>query len=180
MMGDEEKVGVEEVEEEAAAPVEEAKPKADVSKIIKILIYVVGAILLVFLMIGISYMVTKFMQEKKYEKEQDIIVAPPPPAYAHFDISPAFSVSTRDAEPHFMKITISLAYEGNPELGMELSQRLVQMQHILNLMLGSKSYEDLNDLEDKTNLAEEIKAHINAILAKGKIKEVYFKEFILN
>ncbi len=30
------------------------------------------------------------------------------------------------------------------------------------------------------NLAEEIKAHINMILIKGKIKEVYFQEFVLN
>ncbi len=179
-MGDEERVNVDEVEEEeGAAKVEEAKPRADVSKIIKILLYVVGAILLIFLMIGISYLVTKYVQEKKYEREQDIVVAPPPPPLAHFDL-PAFSTTTKDAEPHFAKITVSLGYEANPEMNQELVQRTVQLQHIINIILRSKSYEDVDTVEDIINLSEEIKAHVNVILIAGKISEVYFKEFVVN
>jgi flagellar basal body-associated protein FliL len=179
-MGEEDRV-VDEVEEEegAAAKAEEAKPRADVSKIIKILLYVVGAVLLVFLMIGISYLVTKYMQEKKYEREQDIVVAPPPPPLAHFDL-PAFSSTTKDTEPHFAKITVSLGYEANPEMNQELVQRTVQLQHIINIILRSKSYEDMDTVEDIINLSEEIKAHVNVILIAGKINEVYFKEFVVN
>ncbi len=178
-MGDDERVNVDEVEEEEAPRPAEAGPKVDVSKIVKILLYVVGAILLVFLMIGTSYLVTKYMQEKKYEKEQDIVVAPPPPPLAHFDL-PAFSTTTKDPEPHFAKITVSLGYDTNPEINQELVQRTVQIQHIINIILRSKSYEELDSVEDIINLSEEIKAHINAILIGGKIKEVYFKEFVVN
>jgi len=178
-MGDDERVGVEEIEEEEAGRPAEAGPKVDVSKIVKILLYVVGAILLVFLMIGTSYLVTKYMQEKKYEKEQDIVVAPPPPPLAHFDL-PSFSTTTKDPEPHFAKITVSLGYDSNPEINKELVQRTVQTQHIINIILRSKSYEELDSVEDIINLSEEIKAHVNAILIAGKVKEVYFKEFVVN
>jgi flagellar basal body-associated protein FliL len=178
-MGDEEKISVDEVEEEAPARAEEAAPRFDVSRIVKILLYVVGAILLIFLMIGTSYLVTKYVQEKKYEKEQDVVVAPPPPPLAHTDL-PTFSTTTKDPEPHFAKITVSLGYDQSPELIAELGQRTVQMQHIINIILRSKSYEELDSVEDILNLSEEIKAHVNAILVAGKVKEVYFREFVVN
>ena len=178
-MGDEEKVGVEEMEEEEGARAEEVRPRFEVSKIVKVMLYVVGSILLIFLMVGISFLVTKYVQEKKYEREQDIVVAPPPPPLAHFEL-PSFNATTKDAEPHFAKITVSLGYEANPEMGSELVQRTVQMQHIVNIILRSKSYEEMDSVEDIVNLSEEIKAHVNVILIAGKIKEVYFREFVVN
>jgi flagellar basal body-associated protein FliL len=38
----------------------------------------------------------------------------------------------------------------------------------------------MDSVEDIVNLSEEIKAHVNVILIAGKIKEVYFKEFVVN
>ncbi len=93
---------------------------------------------------------------------------------------PSFSITTNDPEPHFAKITISLGYEENVELNAELVQRTPEMQHVVNILLRDKSYEDLNSVYDTVNLAEEIKAHINVLLLKGKIKEVYFREFVVN
>ena len=105
-MGDEER-DVDDIEEDERAEVEETPVSVSPSKIIKILIYVVGFILLIFIVIGLSYLVTKHVQEQKYAKEQAIVVAPPPPPLAHFDL-PSFSVTTKDAEPHFAKVSISL------------------------------------------------------------------------
>lgn len=149
------------------------------SKIVKMLLYVVGGILMVFLIIGISFLVSRYVQERAYEREQDIVVAPPPPPLAHFDL-PDFSVTTKDAEPHFAKISISLAYEDNVELNSELVQRTVQIQHLINTLLRGKRYEDLDSVDDTVALAEEIKAHVNVILISGKIKDVYFREFVVN
>jgi flagellar FliL protein len=181
-MGDEEKI-VDNIEDEQEEE-KEAKPdkidvRAATSKIIKILLYVVGAVLIVFMVIGISYLVSKYVQEQKYSREQDIVVAPPPPPLAHYDL-PSFSVTTKDAEPHFAKISVSLGYETNVELNSELGSRSVQIQHIINILLRSKSFDDLATVEGTINLAEEIKAHINVILISGKVKEVYFKEFVVN
>ena len=184
-MGDEEKV--DDIEAEDGAGEGEAKGGGGdsgnaglaASRIVKILIYAVSGILAIFLMVGISYLVSKYVQERSYQKEQDIVVAPPPPPLAHYDL-PAFQTATVDEEPHFAKITMSLGFEDNPELLNELIARQVQMQHLVNIILRSKRFEDLNTVEKSVGLSEEVKAHINVILIAGKVKEVYFKEFVVN
>mgnify|MGYP000877812361 FL=1 len=176
-MGDDERIGNDVDEEEGGA--QEAPASTDTSRIVKILLWVVGAVLVLAAMLGTSWLVASYIQEKKYQREQDIVVAPPPPPLKHFDI-PTFSVSTNDPEPHFAKITLSLGYEDNPQLNAELVSRMVEFQHVVNIILSGKKYEDLNSKEEKIGLAEEIKAHVNVLLINGKIKEVYFKEFMVN
>ncbi len=178
-MGDEERVNVDDIEEEESEGLAKAPSSSDASRIIKLLLYIAGAILLVFIVIGISYLVTKYVQEQRYEREQDIVLAPPPAPLSHFDL-PSFSVTTKDAEPHFAKLTVSLGYEDNVALNAELVQRTPQIQHIINIVLRGKKYEDMDSVEDTVNLSEEIKAHINTILISGKVKEVYFREFVVN
>lgn len=177
-MGEDERLDVDIEEEEETGAAEEPVSTSP-SKIIKILFYVVGAILLLFIVIGISFLVAKHVQEQKYEREQAVVIAPPPPPLAHFDI-PSFSVTTKDVEPHFAKITVSLGYKASVELNSELVSRTPQIQHIINVLLSSKSYEDLDSVEDKINLQEELKALINKILIYGKIKEIYFREIVIN
>jgi flagellar basal body-associated protein FliL len=183
-MGDEEKIEEMDSEEGAAGEAKEgagesAGANTALSRIIKILIYVVGGILAIFLIIGISYLVSKYVQERSYQKEQDIVVAPPPPPLAHYDL-PTFQTTTSDAEPHFAKITLSLGFEDNPELLGELIARTVQIQHMVNIILRGKKFEELDTVEDSVALSEEIKAHVNVILIAGKVKEVYFKDFVVN
>lgn len=173
-MGDDER----DLVEEEGKP-EEPEGSSTTSKIVKILLYVAGAIIVVVLMIGIAFLVAKNVQESRYEKSQDIIAAPPPEPLQTYELPP-FSKATADEEPHFMKLTISLGYETSPELNNELIRRRDEMQHIINILLQGKKYEDLDSVSDTIQLSEEIKAHINVRLISGKVKEVYFKEFIVN
>jgi len=173
-MGDEER---DVMEDEAQS--KGSEESADTSKIVKILLYVAGGIILVVIMIGISFLVAKNVQESRYEKSQDIIAAPPPPPLATYEL-PAFSKTTSDAEPRFIKLQISLAYEPSPELNNELIRRRDEIQHIVNILLQGKTFEDLNSVSGALILGEEIKAHINIRLISGKIKEIYFKEFVVN
>lgn len=161
---------------------EEKKPLIGIgsSKIIKILIYIASSILGLFLMIGISYLVSKYMMEASYEKEQQILTAPPPPPLGHYDLQ-EFAVSTSDAQAHFIKIKLSLGYTKNAlRLQTELVERTVQIRHIVNILLSGKRYQDLDTVEEKIDLAEEIKASVNIILRNGQIKEVYYREFVLS
>jgi len=173
-MGDDER-DINEEESTASEP----EGSTATSKIVKILLYVAGAIIVVVLMIGIAFLVAKNVQESRYEKSQDIIAAPPPEPLATYEL-PAFSKATADEEPHFVKLTISLGYEPSPELNNELIRRRDEIQHIINILLQGKRFEDLNSVEDSITLSEEIKAHINIRLISGKVKEVYFKEFVVN
>ncbi len=176
-MGDEERDDV--IEEEESLGGEEGGGSAGASRIVKILLYVAGFILLVVLVAGISFLISKNVQQGVYEKSQDIVAAPPPPPLHTYEL-PSFSKTTSDAEPHFVKMTIALAYEMNLELNNELINRKDEIQHIINILLQGKKYEDLDSVSDAVALAEEIKAHVNIRLSKGKIKEVYFKQLVVN
>ena len=178
-MGDEERDDIVDEEEGGGAEGGEA-PGIGKSRIVKILLYVAGGLLAVVLMIGISYIVaSKVKEPSDYERGQQAVSPPPPPPLATYEL-PTFSNTTADAEPHFIKMTISLGYEANVELNAELVSRKDEMQHIINILLQGKKFEDLKSVTGSVALAEEIKAHINVRLAKGKVKEVYFKELLVN
>ncbi len=176
-MGEEEREDVVEEEESGAEKAEPAAAKP--SKIIKILLYLAGGILVVILVVGISFLVSKNVQESSYTRSQDIVAAPPPEPLQTYEM-PSISSTTADPEPHFIKLQISLGYTMSPELNNELIKRKDEIQHILNILLKGKKYEDLNSIDSAVTFAEEIKAHINIRLISGKIKEIYFKEFIVN
>ena len=72
-MGEDERNEVE-IEEEEGVGVEETPASTSPSKIIKILFYVVGAVILFLLVIVISYFVSKNVQEQKAVREQEISV----------------------------------------------------------------------------------------------------------
>ena len=126
-----------------------------------------------------EYFASKSVQASSHAMRQDIVSAPPPPSLQVFELPP-FSKNTADLEPRFLKMTIALGYDSNLQLSSELTTRREDIQHIINLILDGKSFEDLNSTARTLNLAEEIKANINISLTAGKIKEVYFTEFVLN
>lgn len=177
-MGDEERDDLIDEEEEGGKP-SEPQSSAGKSKLLRILLFVAGGILFIVIVLGISYWVAKSVQESGYQKRQDIIAAPPPDPLNTYEL-PDISKTTSDEEPHFVKLKLSLAYEPNAELQNELVRRKDQILHIVNILLQGKKYEELKTVEDSIALAEEIKAHINMILVSGKIKEVYFKDYIVN
>ncbi len=178
-MGDDEKLANEMDDDEESGAVAESAPSGAASRIVKILLWVVGAVLVAASMFGISWIVANYVEERRSQTEEGRLIAPPPLPRLHHDL-PTFSISTRDPEPHFAKVAVSLGYaEKNLSLSQELTKRSVEMRHIVNLLLSSKSYEDIDSLEDKIGLAEEIKAHVNVILRDGKIEDVYFTEFIV-
>lgn len=159
-------------------PVGEEEPKGT-SKIVKILLAVAGGILLVVLITGISYLVSKYVTERNYERTQDIVAAPAPPPLNTYEL-PSFSKTTADPEPHFIRLQISLGYENNLELNNELVRRRDEILHVVNILLQGKKYDELNSVTGVVELGEEIKAHVNVRLTSGKIQTVYFKEFVVN
>jgi len=45
--------------------------------------------------------------------------------------------------------------------------------------LGSKNYEDINSMEEKIQLRAELMMMLNQHLKTGKIRNIYFSEFIV-
>ena len=95
-----------------------------------------------------------------------------------YEISP-FIFTTAGEDPHRAGITVTLAYSADTALLNEIRQKEETIRHAINILLGSKRYEDLDSFEDVIVLSDEIKAVVNKHLTRGIISEVYFWDFAL-
>jgi len=77
------------------------------------------------------------------------------------------------------KINMELELDGT-KVQEELEKRKPQIRDIIITLLSSKNYEQVSSKEGKDALREEIRDTVNSFLTKGRIKHVYFTEFILN
>lgn len=176
-MGDEELLDDDEIEESGGGSLSTGR-----SKLVSILLWVAGAVVAILLTVLISYLVAKKVKTEAFKEEQNIVIAPPPPPLSNFHFQKEFRVNTADTnESHFIQVSITLAYEGeDKQLETELIQRQSQMMHIINIILGGKSMDELVTPLQKLNLAEEIKSQINMILRDGKIVDVYFEQLVIS
>jgi len=77
------------------------------------------------------------------------------------------------------KINLELEVDG-PKVQEEIEKRKPQVRDIIIILLSSKTFEQVSVKEGKDSLREEIANTVNSFLTKGKIKRVYFTEFVYN
>ncbi len=77
------------------------------------------------------------------------------------------------------KINMELELDGAP-VQEEIDKRKPQIRDIIILLLSGKTFEQVSTREGKDGLRDEIRDTVNTFLTKGKIKRVYFTEFIFN
>ena len=162
---------------------EQEKPlRGSNSFLIKVLLYVIGAIIALILVTVVSVIVSQNTALRTYKQQRNIAIVKAPPPLDIFNFNDEFRISTADVEQtHFVRMRMSLGIDVNqPDLQLELGQRQAQIQNLVNLIITQRRKEELLNLTNQLDLRDEIKAHINHILTNGKIKEVYFKEFIVN
>ncbi|MEO5364177.1 MAG: flagellar basal body-associated FliL family protein [Magnetococcus sp. DMHC-8] len=78
----------------------------------------------------------------------------------------------------YLKATIQLEMSAS-DLKSELDRRSAQMQDVILALLTSKTFQELQSLEGKFRLREELLSRINALLVNGTIARVYFTEFVI-
>jgi len=78
----------------------------------------------------------------------------------------------------YLKVKIELELE-KEELRSEVDKRLPQFRDGILTLLSSKSFKEVNDLSGKYQLRAEILGMLNGYLKTGKVKNVYFTEFIV-
>ncbi len=91
----------------------------------------------------------------------------------------SFVVNISDRErDRYLKLKTELELS-MPELSDELDQRMPQIRDLIISLLGSKSFEEVRTIEGKNFLREEILLRINSLLISGKVKRVFFTEFVV-
>lgn len=83
-----------------------------------------------------------------------------------------------DQESRYLKAAITLEVD-TPEATMEINSRMPQIKDAILLLIGNKSFGELNDLQGKIQLRAELINKVNSILLKGKVKRIYFTDFVV-
>jgi flagellar protein FliL len=100
------------------------------------------------------------------------------------DVGPTRSLDTfivNLADPHgkrYLKVKMDLELS-DEKVVPELEKRLPQLKDTILTTLCSKTYEEIGTLEGKMQLRMEIMARLNQYLKSGKIKNIYFTDFIV-
>lgn len=79
----------------------------------------------------------------------------------------------------YVKINMELEVDGE-KVEEEIEKRKPQIRDYINLLVASKTYEQMMSKEGKELLRDEIRDTINTFLVKGKIKKVFFTELVVN
>ena len=90
-----------------------------------------------------------------------------------------FVVNLVDARSNrYLKATIQLEMDSE-EVVPELERRGPQVQDMILALLTSKKPDELQALEGKFRLREELLSRLNALLVNGKVKRIFFTEFVI-
>jgi flagellar protein FliL len=91
----------------------------------------------------------------------------------------SFIVNIQDnTETRYLKAAMTLEVDGD-STAEEVSLRMPQIKDAILLMVSNKTFEDLQDLQGKMQLRAELNTRINKFLKSGRVKQVYFTDFIV-
>jgi flagellar FliL protein len=78
----------------------------------------------------------------------------------------------------YLKVKMELEVPGE-KVSKELAIRKAQLRDTVLLLLTSKKFEDVNRLDGKFQLRNELIFRINQVLRTGKVQALYFTEFVV-
>ncbi|GAB6095893.1 hypothetical protein JCM14469_21460 [Desulfatiferula olefinivorans] len=67
----------------------------------------------------------------------------------------------------------------SPDLAGELTRRAVQVKGMITSLLGTKTLSEIQGADGKIILKNELIANLNRMLETGKVRNLYFSEFII-
>jgi len=90
-----------------------------------------------------------------------------------------FTVNLKsDAGRRYLKVTMSLELEGE-ELSLELDAKSPVLRDRIIRILTSKTLEEISSKKGKQKVSTQVMDTLNAMIADGQIKGIYFTEFVI-
>ncbi len=91
----------------------------------------------------------------------------------------SFIVNILDqGEVRYLKAAITLEAD-TPEAATEITQRMPQIKDAVLLLIGNKTFAELSDLQGRLQLRAELLNRVNSLLLVGKVKRIYFTDFVV-
>lgn len=153
------------------------KPEAGGSKM-KLIIIAVAVVLLIGIGVGVFLFMGGEEEEISPEQEQKEM------EMQANQVGPMVNIDTfivniiDDEESRFLKAAITLELN-NPDAAMEVNERMPQVKDAILLLISNKTFGELQDLQGKIQLRAELLNRLNSILVKGKVKRIYFTDFVV-
>jgi flagellar protein FliL len=155
----------------------------------KKLIVVIVAVLVLLLAgggAGYYFLVLKPKQEemKRKQEEESKAAALIKPVPEDAKIGPMveikeFVVNIIGSETaHYVKASLSLELDKDTTMD-EVSKRMPQIRDAILLLIGNKTFEELQDIQGKNQVKAELKSKINSFLKTGKVNNVYLTDFVV-
>lgn len=79
---------------------------------------------------------------------------------------------------HYVKASLTLELT-NEQVLEEATKRMPQIRDAVLLLIGNKTFEELQDLQGKKQVKAELKNRINTFLKTGKVKSIYMTDFVV-
>lgn len=90
-----------------------------------------------------------------------------------------FTVNLKsDAGRRYLKVTMSLELEGE-ELSLELDAKSPVLRDRIIRILTAKTLEEISSKKGKQKVSQQIMDTLNSMISDGKIKGIYFTEFVI-
>lgn len=151
----------------------------------KKLIMLIAAVIALLAAGGAAYyflVVKKAEQQKMEEESKAAALVKPVPEEAN--IGPMVEIKefvvniiSQDT-PHYVKASLSLELDNDKTLE-EVNKRMPQIRDAILLLIGNKTFEELQDIQGKNQVKAELKSRINSFLKTGKINNVYLTDFVV-
>ena len=149
---------------------------------------IIIAIVLVLLLAGggaaIYFLFLKKPPPAKEEQPNKQVEMVKPPEKEEVAIGPMVEIKEfivniiSEEGTHYVKASLTL--ELNDEAAQEeVDKRMPQIRDAVLMLIGNKTFEELQDLQGKKQLKAEIKSKINSFLKTGRVKHVYLTDFVV-
>jgi flagellar FliL protein len=154
------------------------QPEAGGSKNKLIIIIAAAVVLLVGIGVGVFLFMGGEEEKLSPEQEQAQMEKQAKQVGPMVSIDPFIVNIIDDEESRYLKAAITIEVN-NQDVSMEVGERMPQIKDAVLLLVGNKTFSELQDLQGKIQLRAELINRINGILLKGKVKRIYFTDFVV-
>ncbi len=149
----------------------------------KLIIIIAGVVVLLLIIGGAAFFFLKPAPEVIEEPDPGLDV-PVPEITVSQEIGPMVEIPefivniiSEDGR-HYVKASLTLELD-KEEVLEETTKRMPQIRDAILLLVGNKTFEELHDLQGKKQLKAELVSKINSFLQAGKVKAIYFTDFVV-
>jgi flagellar FliL protein len=78
----------------------------------------------------------------------------------------------------FLKMGITLEAK-NIESSQRINNRMTQITDAILLLVGNKQFDQIKDLQGKLQLKADLITHINSLIGKDEVTDIFFTDFVV-